>query len=58
MRPGREPGEGRLASDVPDRRNELHMVAELSLGAVQAFRDDAVAAGLTLDVPGKAHAAE
>jgi transaldolase len=32
--------------------------AELSLGAVQAFRDDAVAAGLTLDVPGKAHAAE
>jgi transaldolase len=32
--------------------------AELSLGAVKAFRDDAVAAGLTLDVPGKAHAAE
>ena len=32
--------------------------AELSLGAVRAFRDDAVAAGLTLEVPGKAHAAE
>jgi transaldolase len=32
--------------------------AELSLGAVRAFRDDALAAGLTLDVPGKAHAAE
>jgi transaldolase len=32
--------------------------AELSLGAVKAFRDDAVAAGLTLDMPGKAHAAE
>ena len=32
--------------------------AELSLGAVRAFREDALAAGLTLDVPGKAHAAE
>ena len=32
--------------------------AELSLGAVQAFRDDALAAGLTLDLPCKAHAAE
>ncbi len=32
--------------------------AELSLGAVRAFRDDAVAAGLTLELPGKAHAAE
>src|SRR4051794_35206996 len=32
--------------------------AELSLNAVRAFRDDAVAAGLTLEVPGKAHAAE
>jgi len=31
---------------------------ELSLGAVRAFRDDAVAAGLTLELPGKAHAAE
>jgi transaldolase len=31
---------------------------ELSLGAVKAFRDDARAAGLTLDLPGKAHAAE
>jgi len=31
---------------------------ELSLGAVRAFREDALAAGLTLDVPGKAHAAE
>ena len=27
--------------------------AELSLGAVKAFRDDALAAGLTLDVPGE-----
>jgi len=32
--------------------------AELSLGAVRAFRDDAVAAGLSLAIPGKAHAAE
>jgi transaldolase len=32
--------------------------AELSLGAVKAFRDDALAAGLTLELPGKAHAAE
>ena len=32
--------------------------AELSLGAVRAFREDALAAGLTLDVPGKAQAAE
>lgn len=32
--------------------------AELSLGAVKAFREDALAAGLTLDVPGKAQAAE
>jgi transaldolase len=32
--------------------------AELSIGAVRAFRDDALAAGLTLDVPGRAHAAE
>ena len=32
--------------------------AELSLGAVKAFREDALAAGLTLDIPGKMHAAE
>src|SRR5882757_2373475 len=32
--------------------------AQLSLGAVKAFREDALAAGLTLDLPGKAHAAE
>lgn len=32
--------------------------AELSLSAVKAFRDDALAVGLTLDVPGKMHAAE
>jgi len=32
--------------------------AELSLGAVRAFREDALAAGLTLAVPVKAHAAE
>jgi transaldolase len=32
--------------------------AELSLGAVRAFRDDALAAGLSLEIPGKAHAAE
>jgi transaldolase len=32
--------------------------AELSVDAVRAFRDDAVAAGLTLDLPGTAHAAE
>ena len=32
--------------------------AELSLGAVKAFREDALAAGLTLQVPAKAHAAE
>ncbi len=32
--------------------------AELSLSAVKAFRDDALAAGLTLDVPSKMHAAE
>ena len=32
--------------------------AQLSLGAVKAFRDDALAAGLTLDLPGAAHAAE
>jgi transaldolase len=31
---------------------------ELSLAAVKAFRDDALAAGLTLDIPGQAHAAE
>jgi transaldolase len=31
---------------------------ELSLGAVRAFRDDAVAAGLSLEVPGRATAAE
>ncbi len=31
---------------------------ELSLGAVRAFRDDALAAGLSLEIPGKAHAAE
>jgi transaldolase len=31
---------------------------ELSLDAVRAFRDDAIAAGLRLDVPGKAQAAE
>ena len=32
--------------------------AELSLGAVQAFREDALAVGLTLELPGKQHAAE
>ena len=32
--------------------------AELSLDAVKAFREDALAAGLTLDLPGKAQAAE
>jgi transaldolase len=32
--------------------------AELSLSAVKAFRDDALAAGLTLEIPGKMHAAE
>jgi transaldolase len=32
--------------------------AELSLAAVRAFRDDALAAGLSLAMPGKAHAAE
>ena len=32
--------------------------AELSLGAVTAFRDDALAAGLTLDVTGATRAAE
>jgi transaldolase len=32
--------------------------AELSLAAVRAFRDDALAAGLTLEMPGKVHAAE
>jgi transaldolase len=32
--------------------------AELSLGAVRAFRDDAVAAGLTLELPSKVQAAE
>ena len=32
--------------------------AELSLGAVRAFREDALAAGLTLEIPGAAHAAE
>ena len=32
--------------------------AELSLSAVKAFRDDALAAGLTLDIPRKMHAAE
>ena len=32
--------------------------AELSLGAVRAFREDALAAGLALEVPVKAHAAE
>lgn len=31
---------------------------ELSLDAVRAFRDDAIAAGLRLDVPGKVQAAE
>jgi transaldolase len=32
--------------------------AELSLAAVKAFREDALAAGLSLDIPGKAQAAE
>jgi transaldolase len=32
--------------------------AELSLDAVRAFRDDALAAGLTLDLPGASRAAE
>jgi transaldolase len=32
--------------------------SELSLSAVRAFRDDAVAAGLALEVPGRQHAAE
>jgi transaldolase len=32
--------------------------AELSLSAVKAFRDDALAAGLTLETPGKMHAAD
>ena len=32
--------------------------AQLSLSAVKAFRDDALAAGLTLEVPSKMHAAE
>jgi transaldolase len=32
--------------------------AELSLGAVRAFRDDALAAGLTLPIPGIVRAAE
>jgi len=32
--------------------------AELSLGAVRAFRDDALAAGLSLDIPGASRAAE
>jgi transaldolase len=31
---------------------------ELSLGAVRAFRDDALAAGLTLDIPRRVDAAE
>ena len=31
---------------------------ELSLGAVRAFREDALSAGLTLEVPGRADAAE
>jgi transaldolase len=31
---------------------------EISLAAVKAFRDDAVAAGLTLEIPGKVQAAE
>ena len=31
---------------------------ELSLDAVKAFRDDALAAGLTLQIPGPARAAE
>jgi transaldolase len=32
--------------------------AEISLSAVKAFREDALAAGLTLELPGKADAAE
>jgi transaldolase len=32
--------------------------AELSLDAVRAFRDDALAAGLSLDLPGTSRAAE
>jgi transaldolase len=32
--------------------------AELSLSAVKSFRDDAIAAGLSLEIPGRAHAAE
>ena len=32
--------------------------AELSLDAVRAFREDAIAAGLTLDVPSVSRAAE
>jgi transaldolase len=31
---------------------------ELSLSAVKAFRDDALAVGLSFDIPGKADAAE
>jgi transaldolase len=32
--------------------------SELSLSAVKAFRDHAIAAGLSLEIPGKAQAAE
>jgi transaldolase len=32
--------------------------AELSLGAVRAFREDAMAVGLTLDIPSPSRAAE
>jgi transaldolase len=32
--------------------------AELSLEAVKAFRDDALSAGLALEIPGKVRAAE
>ena len=50
-------GAGRCAARSC-RRSAPRPPPELSLDAVKAFRDDALAAGLTLDIPGKARAAE
>ena len=49
----------KLFTDGADKaRIRTMTAAELSLSAVKAFRDDALAAGLSLEIPSAAHAAE
>ncbi|AMN43425.1 translaldolase [Rhodoplanes sp. Z2-YC6860] len=45
-------------ADVLEKLPATQNPAELSLSAMKAFCDDALAAGLTLAIPGKMHAAE